>query len=185
MWIWTQIQIRKASSKVIKRILLYLRQFWPPYLRAEIRDLNEMIICRDAAILKYIRQNQSKPDEQTARAMLMQLRVHQESVRHRTGYMVSAFIADGVIERLKILTPEYRAQFQTVVAEALVSNALAGIYKRSQATGKLTALIFEPISKRGQNVKLVGGIFETDNKPEFVSMSNGPISNKRITDVII
>lgn len=107
--------------------------------------------------------------EQTARAMLMQLRVHQESVRHRTGYMVSAFIPTGVIEKL-IAMPERCSDFRNVVASVLVGNALSGLFKRSQATNKLTALVFEPITKRGQNVKLVGGIFETAEGPDFVPM---------------
>lgn len=125
-----------------------------------------MVIGRDKIIDEYERQ----PDEATARAMLMQLRVHQESVRRRTGYMVSAFVPQGAVEKLIHLGADQQKAFVTAVAEVLVNSAMKGIYKRSAATGKLTALIFEPVTKRGQNIQLVGGIFETNQQPEFVPM---------------
>lgn len=133
-----------------------------------------MVINRD----KIIDEFESPPNEMTARAMLMQLRVHQESVRHRTGYMVSAFIPQGVIEKLVHMSTDEQQRFVKAVAEVLVSNAMSGIYKRSQSTNKLTALIFEPITKHGQEAKLVGGIFETDG---FVSMTNDP-KYKQLSD---
>lgn len=157
-------------KKLLQRIQYFLQQLnrnWNPrYLR-----------CQNLALQRYIDKLNSKlagmrgePNEATARAMLMQLRVHGESVRRRTGYMVSAFVAQSVIERLLKLDDDSRKKFTATVAEVLVENALTGLYKRSSATNKLTALIFEPITARGQNVQLVGGIFETDQKPEFVPM---------------
>lgn len=156
--------------KRIREFIQWLnRNYNPFHLRREITILEKMVISRDAIIDEYEKQ----PGEATARAMLMQLRVHQESVRRRTGYMVSAFIPLGVVEQLIHLGSDQQRCFVQAVAEVLVNNAVNGIYKRSQATNKLTALIFEPISKHGQNVALVGGIFETDEKPpEFVRLTN-------------
>lgn len=126
-----------------------------------------------------------QPDEPTARAMLCHLRVHQESVRQRTGYMVSAFIAQGVVGKLAVMGPEKQKQFASVVAEVLVQNAIHGILKRSQATNKLTALIFEPLTPGKQNVQLAGGIFETDQGPDkhsFVSMHPNVPDTKQLHD---
>lgn len=136
-------------------------------LRIQVDSLHEVLAMR-------------KMEESTARAMLMQLRVHQESVRRRTGYMVSAFIPDGVVTRLAELGEAKQKEFVTVVAEVLVNNALSGILKRHQSTNKLTALIFEPITKLGQNVQLVGGIFETDQRPELVPMAPNVPNTKQL-----
>lgn len=166
----------------MKKLFRYLRErlndFNPWHLRGEIAILEKMVISRDAIIDEYERQ----PNEATARAMLMQLRVHQESVRRRTGYMVSAFVPQGAVEKLIHLGADDQHKFVQAVAEVLVSSAMNGIYKRSQATGKLTALIFEPVSKRGQNIQLVGGIFETDQQPVFVPLSDNP-KYKQLSDV--
>lgn len=150
----------------------WLNRNWNPrYLRRQ-----------NLALQRYIDKLGGIPDEASARAMLMQLRVHQESVRHRTGYMVSAFIPQGVIEKLIHMSSVEQQRFVKAVAEVLVDNAMKGLYKRSQSTNKLTALIFEPITKPGQSVKLVGGIFETDQAPSFVPLTHNP-KYKQLTDV--
>lgn len=168
-----------SAKPVWEYFRFLIRSWWLPYLWKEIKMLNEQVIRRDAELLKLLR---GASDEPTARAMLMQLRVHQESVRHRTGYMVSAFVPDGVVQQLRYLGADSQQQFVSAVAESLVSNAIAGIYKRSAATGKLTALIFEPITKRGKNVQLVGGIFETSSGPEFVVMTDNS-KYKQLSDI--
>ena len=147
------------------------RRFWPSHLWAEIKLLRLQVASATVEIKRLHDANcelrqQQQPDEQTARAMLMQLRVHQESVRRRTGYMVSAFIPQGVVEKIA----HDKAKFVSLVAEVLVNNAINGILRRSAATNKLTALIFEPVNRHGQNVKLVGGFFETDQGPEIQAM---------------
>lgn len=139
----------------------WLNRNWnPKYLRHQ-----------NLALQRYIDKLGGIPDEATARAMLLQLRVHQETVRHRTGYMVSAFIPQGVVEKLVHISSDEQQRFVKTVAEVLVDNAMKGLYKRSQSTNKLTALIFEPITKPGQSVQLVGGIFETDQRPDAVSFA--------------
>lgn len=153
-------------GKLWNSIRRWIQLHNPWYLRRQNLALQRFIDKQNSEISQL----KVSPDEQTARAMLMQLRVHQESIRHRTGYMVSAFIPQGVVEKLNSFTAGNRAKFVSVVAESLVNNALSGILRRNSATNKLTALIFEPITSMGQNVKLVGGIFETDQRPEYIPM---------------
>lgn len=157
------------------RIYLWLINWCPWHLRSEIRTMGDIIRRKDLELA-------GQPDEPTARAMLCQLRVHQESVRQRTGYMVSAFIPSGAVEKLIPLGPEKQKQFASVVAEVLVQNAIHGILKRSQATNKLTALIFDPLTQRGGNVQLAGGVFETDQGPEIVSMRPNVPEFKQLRD---
>lgn len=167
-------------------IRTYLRLInWSPWhLRSEIRYMNENIRSKDLKLADALSEiDLLRMEESTARAMLMQLRVHQESVRKRTGYMVSAFISDGVVTKLVELGADKQKQFAAVVAEVLVSNAVNGILKRHQSTNKLTALIFEPITKQGQeHVQLVGGIFETDQRPEFVPLAPNVPEFKQLHD---
>lgn len=159
----------------MKKFFLWLRSWSPWCLRREIHSLERQLEISD-----------SGPDEPTARAMLCQLRVHQESVRQRTGYMVSAFIPSGAVEQLIPLGPEKQKQFASVVAEVLVQNAIHGILKRSQATNKLTALIFEPLTPGKQNVQLVGAVFETDQRPDsplsFVPLAPNVPEFKQLPD---
>lgn len=188
----------RKMKKFFIRFYLGLSNWLPWHLRSEIRSMNETIRSKDLKLadarneidLLRIQVDSlhevlamRKMEESTARAMLFQLRVHQESVRRRTGYMVSAFIPDGAVTRLAELGEAKQKEFVTVVAEVLVNNALSGILKRHQSTNKLTALIFEPITKLGQNVQLVGGIFETDQRPEFVPMTDKAPSIKQLYDV--
>lgn len=167
-------------KKFFSFIAEYFRFLWPPYLWQEIKLLKTQVDSLHEDLARRAE------DESTARAMLMQLRVHQESVRKRTGYMVSAFIPDGVVTKLAELGADKQKQFAAAVAEVLVSNAVNGILKRHQSTNKLTALIFEPIIKQGQNVQLVGGIFETDQGPDghsFVPMSPNVPEFKQLHDI--
>lgn len=172
--------MKKFFATLVHFFVIFNRNWNPRYLRWQNLAL-QAYIDKQATELSQVRRMHI-PSEQTARAMLMQLRVHQESVRHRTGYMVSAFVPDGVVQQLRHLGADSQQQFASAVAESLVSNAISGIYKRSAATGKLTALIFEPITKRGQNVQLVGGIFETSQGPEVITMTDNP-KYKQLTDV--
>lgn len=99
--------------------------------------------------------------------------------------MVSAFIPDVAVAKLTELGADKQKQFAAVVAEVLVHNALKGILKRSQATDKLTALIFEPLTKRGATTHLAGAIFETDQGPDkhsFVPLSPNMPEFKKLND---
>lgn len=177
----------KKFFQFVEYLLFVFRYGWcAPCLAKDIELLEIQIESAHRALAQknqQIEELKRQPDEQTARAMLMQLRAHQESVRRRTGYMVSAFVPSGAVERLIQLGPEKQKQFASVVAEVLVHNSLNGILKRSAATSKLTALVFAPITKRGQNVQLVGGIFETDEQPEFVSMNANVPNYKQLPDI--
>lgn len=153
-------RLTRRMVVAMKKIFRWLQIHNPWYLRRQNLALQRFIDKQNSELSGLRKLH--VPDEQTARAMLMQLRVHQESVRHRTGYMVSAFIPEGVVKQIS----RDKSKFVSVVAEALVNNAINGILKRSAATSKLTALIFEPVNKHGQNVKLVGGFFETDRGPD-------------------
>lgn len=98
-------------------------------------------------------------DEESARAQLMQLRVHQESVEHRTGFMVSAFVPAGVIKRLNAGSPQQRLNFQMRVSKVLVEHALKGLF-RVTAKGTMHAMVFEPLGDVS-NKRIVSPVFET------------------------
>jgi hypothetical protein len=96
---------------------------------------------------KQVQQLREKELEiQNLRAHLMELRVSNESPRGAIGWMVSAFVPDSAVAALQE-KPERIADFQKVVAEALVANALRGILKLNKE-GKCQALIFEPAQQK-------------------------------------
>ena len=98
-------------------------------------------------------------DDASARAQLMQLRVHGESIRGRTGFMVSAFIPNGVLERLRAGTERQKSEFQQRVVTELVALALRGIFRVSNH-GTMQAMIFAPVSKDAKRAT-PSAIFET------------------------
>jgi len=98
-------------------------------------------------------------DEMSARAQLCQLRVNPESVRGRTGFMVSAFVPTDVLERLQKGSPQQRLNFQMRVSKVLVEHALKGMF-RVTSKGTMTAMIFEPLGPKS-NKRIVSPIFET------------------------
>jgi hypothetical protein len=109
-------------------------------------------------IQKEVNENY-RVDEMSARALLMQLRVHQESVRGRTGFMVSAFVPTDVLERLQKGSPQQRLNFQMRVSKVLVEHALKGMF-RVTSKGTMTAMIFEPLGPKS-NKRIVSALFET------------------------
>lgn len=101
-----------------------------------------------------------KKQIENLRAQLMHLRVHQQNptgVRGRTGWMVSAFIPDSVLSALR-RRPEGLQDFITLVAHALVSNAINRILFVSNK-GEVSALIFTPADESGTNFNLAGTLF--------------------------
>lgn len=96
---------------------------------------------------------------QRARAQVCQLRVTQEKIHERLGYMVGAFIPEGTVAKMRAWTPEQREEFKRAVVDALVANALNGIV-RINSRGKLTAMVFLPPHMGGDILE----IFETDIK---------------------
>lgn len=109
-------------------------------------------------------------DEESARAQLLQLRVHQESVGNRTGFMVSAFIPQGVITRLSAGTDTQRAAFHHNVAKVLVEYALKGVFRVSKQ-GNMVAMVFEPLGPKS-NKRIVSPIFETADGKHAAPLAN-------------
>jgi len=97
---------------------------------------------------------------QRARAQLCQLRVTQEKIHERLGYMVGAFIPEGTVAKMRDWSPEQREEFKRAVVDALVANALNGIV-RINSRGQMVAMIFLPPDTPGDKVL---EIFETDVK---------------------
>jgi len=101
-------------------------------------------------------------------AQLVQVRVHQSRVK-RAGWEVMCFIPEEVLEcfgpdRNPSNSPKlYQAIEQ--VTNKLVTCALAGI-NRIDAQGKVTALIFAPLSLRSpaDEPRYVQAVFEKDGK---------------------
>lgn len=130
------------------------------YLNAELNYMNDRMAEKVKAL---------NTSEESARAQLMQLRVHQESVEHRTGFMVSAFVPTGVIKRLTAGTAQQRLNFQMRVSKLLVEYALKGLYRVS-TKGTMTAMIFEPLSLNS-NKRSVTPIFETHDGKHTAEVS--------------
>jgi len=99
-------------------------------------------------------------DEARARAQLMQLRVHQESVRGRTGFMVSAFVPDSVLATLRRSPRRAHEAFRDRIAKVLVERALEGLFRVS-SQGRMVAMIFEPLGATSDK-RIVSPVFETD-----------------------
>lgn len=97
---------------------------------------------------------------QRARAQLCQLRVVQEKIGERIGYMVGAFIPEGTVAKMRGWSAEQREEFKRAVVDALVANALNGIV-RINARGRMVAMVFLPPGTTGDPVL---DIFETDVK---------------------
>lgn len=108
---------------------------------------------------------------QRARAQLCQLRVVQEKIHERIGYMVGAFIPEGTVARMRGWSAEQREEFKRAIVDALVANALNGMV-RINARGRMVAMVFLPpdMAKGGDAVL---EIFETDVK----QFSEGGVHN--------
>jgi hypothetical protein len=86
---------------------------------------------------------------QLLRRLVCSLRVFQADTtqtRGRTGFMVGAFIPDDVLERVR-KSPAKRARLKEQVIDALVNNALSGIFHAAANTDEVTALVFDPVTK--------------------------------------
>lgn len=115
---------------------------------------------------------------QRARAQLCQLRVAQEKIGERIGYMVGAFIPEGTVAKMRGWTPEQREEFKRAVVDALVANALNGIV-RINSRGRMVAMVFLPPGTAGDPVL---EIFETDVKQfDETGVHNHLIEHKRNT----
>lgn len=138
--------------------------FFRRRLKTKITVLEELLV-QEIACRETMEQTYQK-DEQSARAQLCQLRVHQESVRGRTGFMVSAFVPTDVLTRLQKGTPQQRNNFQARVSKVLVEHALKGLF-RVTSKGTMTAMIFEPLGA-ASNKRIVSPVFETKDGEHVV-----------------
>lgn len=100
-------------------------------------------------------------DENTARACLCQLRVMQMNVRGRTGYGVTAFIPNEVLERLRIDEAQ-RVPFRDAVFTALLERALGGMW-HINSRGNISAILFAP--KGSAKEGICGAVFDADTNP--------------------
>lgn len=101
-------------------------------------------------------------DEGTARACLCQLRVMQMNVRGRTGYGVTAFITQEVLERLRTDSQERRLQFRDAVFTSLLERALAGMW-HINSRGNISAVLFAPLGSAKEGI--CGAVFDVDTNP--------------------
>lgn len=116
-------------------------------------------------------ENDIQRDEESARAQLLQLRVHQESVGARTGFMVSAFIPTGVLERLNSGTAVARLVFRDRIAAILVEHALKGLFRVSKS-GTMVAMVFEKLGP-GSSKQIASPVFETKDGKRIIA----PLAN--------
>ena len=83
------------------------------------------------------------------------------------GWMVSAFIPEEVIDKIKASGESTRLSFIQKVAAPLVDNALKGIFRLNRVTGKrVSALLFEPLSL-DSNLKQVSVWCNESTRPEL------------------
>lgn len=101
-------------------------------------------------------------DEGTARAALMQLRVHQTSEKFRTGYGITFFIPTEVVDKLRTATVTDRLNFRDMVFSSLLEFALKGVF-HSNSRGNLSAMVFFPLGSR----TVAGEIFDVDRNPHI------------------
>lgn len=135
-----------------------LRAAWKTREVAVLRSTNELLAEDLRHTRELLAQRQELPAE------LAQLRVHGMSVRQRTGYGVTAFIPEGIVDKIKV-DAGLRAAFIKMVAESLVESAVSGLLNIN-SRGKVSALIFE--HERDSDGKYVASkamhVFDSDIK---------------------
>jgi hypothetical protein len=113
-------------------------------------------------------------DEETARAALMQLRVMQMSAHGRTGYGVTAFIPNEVLEKVRNDSTQ-QALLRQTVAITLIQRALAGMWHLN-SRGNISAVLFAP--KGAAKEGICGAVFDADTNPHVElarSKANDPL----------
>lgn len=104
---------------------------------------------------------------QALRAQLCCLRVYNTTANGNVGWMVSAFIPNSAIRKLRE-QDALRETFSHLIVEALVKNALEGILHKT-GNGDVTALLFKeatsyPKKSRKGEYELFGTIYEQSGK---------------------
>jgi hypothetical protein len=124
-------------------------------------DKQRLRIAEDA-VERY--HNLETYEEETARAALLQLRVHQMSAKGRTGYGVTVFIPTEVVNKLSSAPQATLAQFRDAVFGAALERAVNGMWNIN-SRGNCSAILFAP---RGANKEIVAGaIFDKDANPQI------------------
>jgi hypothetical protein len=139
-------------------------------LRLEVARLKADNAFLETRLAHYERMryfiNNNVPTEDAARACLMQLRVHgMTDNHHRTGYGVTAFIPEEVLDVLTKVDAQTRISFVHIVADELVRRALAGAH-HVNSRGAISALLFEPLVP-GKQCGAIGAIFDTPSGPQI------------------
>jgi len=136
-------------------------------LRAELRNLREdnerLRKLWNVAVLDTMEAENKISDlkkvasisENTAREMMLHLRVHGMSSGERTGYGVTAFIPNDVLSYLRVSGEHLQDVFVITVAKELVRRAIEGLY-HINSRGKRSALFFSSLNNPGA----VGIVFD-------------------------
>ena len=158
-----KLLLKKIRSKIASiRLLMHMARN-----ARYIRDIEVMLRRKDHELLKLqhaydeIEQELRKMefDEASARAQLMQLRVHGMSIEGRTGYAVTAFIPEEVNERMRNSHKEVQNSFAHVIALELVSRALKQLWNVN-SRGAVSATIFNHLGDRSEAMP----IFDSDRR---------------------
>jgi hypothetical protein len=86
----------------------------------------------------------SEQECEGTRALLTQLRVRQTNEAGRTGWAVTAFIPEEVLERIRP-DVEKRKRFREKVIKILVGRALYGLYHVTQPGNRVCCVTFEKL----------------------------------------
>ena len=120
-------------------------------------------------------------DEMSARAQLLALRVNPESVRGRTGFMISAFVPSDALTRLQKSPDAAKIAFRDRIVSVLVEHALKGLF-RVTSHGTMHDIIFEPLGSKS-NKRIASGVFETkDGKHKVVHPPANSLDVRMIQD---
>jgi len=122
-----------------------------------IRDIEIMLRRKDRELLKlqhaYDELEQElrtmEFDEASARAQLMQLRVHGMGIAGRTGYAVTTFIPEEVNTRIRNSHKDVQDSFVRVIACELVTRALKQLWNVN-SRGAISAMVFHHMAKGGK-----------------------------------
>lgn len=152
------INTMKSIGQMVRRTVSRSSKKFTDLLR-RLRTQRDRIL-KSRRVIKELEAALAAEKEKTqlARAQLCQLRVEQETLPERTGFMVSAFIPDGALSRL---TDDKVEQFTRVIADALVLNAVKGI-RRVNQRGNMTTMIFVPVGHMDK--RTVMPVFESGGK---------------------
>jgi hypothetical protein len=95
------------------------------------------------------------------RAQIAHLRVHGMTVRGRTGYGVTAFVPNEVLDKVRH-NPEKQDALRTAIFDALLHRALAAMWNIN-SRGAIMATIFSPLDVNG-NSEPCGVLFDSSDQ---------------------